>query len=68
MSRIGSYRQAGVPIIHGYRYLEEREEADSDNRAFLYYMEPACYVSRVKTEETDSGMRDYRNHARTGCV
>ena len=36
MSIRGSYRQVEVPINHGYRYLEEREETGSDNRAFLY--------------------------------
>jgi hypothetical protein len=30
---IGNWK---VSIIQGYRYLEEREETGSDNRAFLY--------------------------------
>ena len=34
MSRIGSYRQAGVPIIHGYRYLGGRRKR-LINKAFV---------------------------------
>jgi hypothetical protein len=35
---------------------------------FCPYMEPLFYVSRGKTREDDTGKRDYRHRARTGCV
>jgi hypothetical protein len=34
----------------------------------LSNIESVCYVSRGKIGEGDTGKRDYRHRARTGCV
>src|SRR5207249_9319073 len=42
--------------------------AVSPTELFCTYMKPLCRASRGKTGEADTGKRDYRHHARTGCV
>ena len=56
------------PLSHLREDFETLRKVVPATSLFLSYMDSLCHVSRGKTGEGETGKRDYRHRARTGCV